>query len=215
MSILNSKIHPDFQKLLDRYQSDPRFEGKEPDRQTCINYLIALNNWIQVVEKPSEIQAVLLSGSFSSLKKDTPDLREVINGPWFGNREGGSDLDVLFLYASNIAGLLKLKWLNFNIPERESTHPDDFEANAYDTLKLQLRENCSEALINRVEIHVAVLTPTLGELALKKYIRHMISTGTLIWGDLQSSNYGKYREDPPSFNRPASDSIINLMGGGF
>lgn len=209
-------VHPDFQKLLERYHIDPRFSGKEQERQKCLGYLLSLNDWVQRITKPPEITAVLLTGSFSCLKKDTPDLAPVISGPWFGGvREGGSDLDVLFVYSSNISGLLKLRWLDFNIPERELVHPDDFVVNTINFLKSQLNQNCSNEFINRVEIHVSVLTQTLGRFALKKYVRHMIQTGTLIWGNLEISDYGKYREKPPLFRRPDSDPIIDQMIGTF
>lgn len=212
----NLKAHPDFQKLLERYHIDPRFSGKEQERQKCIDYLLNLSDWVQRITKPLEITAVLLTGSFSCLKKDTPDLAPVIRGPWFrGCREGGSDLDVLFVYSSNISGLLKLRWLDFNIPERELVHPDDFVVNTIIFLKSQLNQNCSNEFINRVEIHVSVLTQTLGRFALKKYVRHMIQTGTLIWGILGQGDYGIYRDNPPTILRPTSDPIIDLMSGGF
>lgn len=210
-----SEIHPDYTRLIERYKTDSRFSDKERDRQKCLDYLIELNSWVQKVQLPPEIQAVLLAGSFSSLKNDSPDLRPVVHGPWFrGTREGGSDLDVLFLYSSNIAGLLKLKWLDFNIPERELVHPDDFVVKTIEFLKGQL-QNTSEDFRDRAEIHVAVLTPTLGMLALKKYVRHMIQTGTLIRGYLNLMDYGKYRESPPAINRPSSDPVLDLMAGGF
>jgi len=209
-------IHPDFQNLLDRYRTDQRFAGKEQDRQVCIWYLTELNSWVQRVVLPSEIQAVLLSGSFSSMKKTTPDLEPVVHGPWFrGVREGGSDIDVLFLYTSDIVGLLKLRWLDFNIPERELAHPDDFIVNTLKSLRILLHDNCSTELAERVEIHLAVLTPTLGELALQKYVRHMIQTGTLIRGSLQIADYGRYRNNPPAIRRPTSDPIIDRMSGSF
>lgn len=212
----NPIVHPDFQKLLDRYITDQRFSGKEQDRHICISYLVELNNWVQNIVLPSEIQAVLLTGSFSSLKKESPDLEPVIRGPRFnGTREGGSDIDLLFLYSSDVAGLLKLKWLDFNIPERELVHPDDFVVNTIRLLEEQLRMGCSMELANRVEIHVVILTSMLGCLALKKYVRHMIQTGTLIWGNLQIADYGKYRNNPSIIKRPSSDPIIDRMAGGF
>ncbi len=209
-------FHSDYHKLLSRYENDYRFATREQERQKCIDYLIGLGNWVQRVKKPPEIQAVLLAGSFSSLKKETPDLEPVIHGPWFrGMREGGSDMDVLFLYSSNIAGLLKLRWLDFNVPERELVHPDDFVVNTIRYLNDQLRRDCSQELVNRVEVHVAVLTSTLGKFALKKYVRHMIQTGTLIWGDLSIGDYGRYRENPPALKRNSADAIIDRMAGGF
>lgn len=212
----NIYTHPDFASLIDRYVLDSRFDGKENDRQKCINYLYELNDWVQTVKKPPEIQAVLLAGSFSALNKEAPDLNPVNHGPWYwGTREGGSDMDVLFVYSSNIRGLLKLKWQDFNLSERELVHPDDFVVNTKHSLKDQLYRDCSPDFVNRVEIHVVVLTQELGKIALKKYVRHMIQTGTLIWGDLKINDYGKYRTNPPSFTRPSSDALIDRMGGGF
>ncbi|OGD81553.1 hypothetical protein A2572_04165 [Candidatus Collierbacteria bacterium RIFOXYD1_FULL_40_9] len=216
MSRLHPDTHPDFLDLLGRYEKDRRFLCAEEDRKKCIDYLLELNDWVQSAKKLPEILAVLLAGSFSSLKAETPDLRPVVDGPWYrGRREGGSDIDVLFFYKTNIAGLLKLKWLDFNLPERELVHPDDFIVNTIRSLCDQLKNNCSPELGNRVEIHVAALTQTLGKFALKKYARGMIQTGTLIWGSLPINDYGKYRENPPTFKRNTSDAILDQMSGGF
>lgn len=209
-------IHPDFEKLISRYRQDTRFVGKEIERQKCIDYLLGLGSWIQKITMPTDISAVLLAGSFSCINPEIPDLAPVVRGPWFnGVRDGGSDMDVLFIYSSNISGLLRLKWLNFNVPEREICHPDDFVVNSIDFLKRQLKQDCSDDLNNRVDVHVSVLTKTLGKFALKKYVRHMIQTGTLVWGNLPVSDYGKYRENPPAFRRPKYDPIIDRMTGTF
>ena len=209
-------IHQDFENLISRYHHDTRFVGKEIERKKCIDYLLGLGEWIQKITMPTEISAVLLSGSFSCVKPEIPDLAPVVHGPWFnGVRDGGSDMDVLFIYSSNISGLLRLKWLDFNVPERELVHPDNFVINTINFLKLQLKQDCSDELVNRVEVHVSVLTNTLGKFALKKYVRHMIKTGTLIWGDLPVSDYGKYRQNPPTFRRPKYDPIIDRMTGTF
>lgn len=216
MNIIHPDTHPDFLDLLGRYEKDGRFLGAEDNRKKCIDYLLELNSWIQSVKKPPEIQAVLLAGSFSCLKTETPDLSPVVDGPWyFGKREGGSDIDVLFFYRTNISGLLKLKWLDFNLPERELVHPEDFVVNTIRSLNDQLKNSCSQEFGNRVEIHVAALTQILGKLALKKYVRGMIQTGTLIWGSLPINDYGKFREIPPTFKRNTSDAIVDRMSGGF
>ncbi len=212
-----SAMHPDFRSLLERYIDDPRFDSDEPARVACIEYLLELNEWVQNIHKPPEISAVILAGSFSSYKTTPPNLEPVIDGPRpNGVREiGGSDMDVLFTYKSDISGLLNLKWLDFNTPEREMVHPDDFVYNTLKHLRHELKRQGSKRLSNRVELLIAVLTPTLGELALKKYVRHMIKTGTLIWGDIPVASYGKFREKDLPYKRPSSDSIQDKQDGGF
>ena len=211
-----TNIHPDYQRLLVRYLSDPRFIGAEDESETCINYLLELNEWVQTVKKPPEIQAILLTGSLSHFKEERPDLNPIIDGPrWNGAREGGSDIDVLCLYRGNIGSLLKLKWLDMNIPERELVHPDDFVINARNYFRESLKLSKFQALSNRIELHVAVLTPELAETALKKYVRYMIRTGTLIWGSLNLPSYGTHRDTPLHFKRPSRDPIIEQMAGGF
>ena len=216
MDRLHPNTHPDFLGLVDRYEKDIRFKGRDDDRQKCINNLLALNNWVQLIVKPPEIMAVLLAGSFSALKEETPDLAPVIDGPrYWGKREGGSDMDVLFFYRTSVAGLLKLKWLDFNLPERELVHPGNFLMNTIKDFRGQLVKKSPAELAARVEVHVVGLTPALGKFALKMYVKNMIRTGTLMWGNLTIDDYGKRRDNPPTFKRNARDGVIDQMGGGF
>ncbi len=216
MDRLHPGTHPDFLGLLNRYENDRRFTGNEADRQKCIDYLLELNDWVQLVSKPPEIQAVLLAGSFSALNPEPPDLRPFENSPKYrGVRRGGSDIEVLFVYSSNLLGLLRLKWLDFNIPERELEHPDNFLTNTWKDLRRQLFEQTSRDLSSRIEMGLFALTPTLGKYALKRHIRHMITTGTLMWGSLAISDYGKRRDNPPKIKRPDIDPILYMMDGGF
>jgi hypothetical protein len=209
-------MHPDYLALLNRYSNDLRFGQDLWSKQECIRYLTELNTWVQTVSKPAEIRAILLTGSFSHLNVQPPNLQPVIDGPITGfGKPGGSDIDLLFLYQSNIKGLLNLKWLDLNVPERELTHPQNFVVN---TRKYFQKELClfgNNDLTKRVEMHVVVLTPELGEVGLKGYVKSMIKVGTLIWGEIALPSYGTYREKPLRFKRPGTDSILDQMGGGF
>lgn len=70
-------------------------------------------------------------------------------------------------------------------------------------------------LFNRIELHVIILTDSLKSVILPKAVRHIIRTGTLMWGSLPLAIYGTHRDKPLPFKSPDIDPIIDMMGGGF
>jgi len=204
-------LHPDFKALLERYKTDQRFQGNDQVREQIIVYLTELNEFIQAVEKPPDVQAVLLTGSFSSLKKEPPDLRKPvgIEPRWDGSRRGGSDIDLLVALKSSVSDLIRLKWYQITAPGFEIPHPRDFTINTRRYFKSQLEKYGNQDLIDRVEISAIPITESLKEMTLKEYFKHMVGTGTLLWGDLPLPSYGVYRDNPPEIKRPA----IKITGG--
>lgn len=60
-----TSLPSDLSSLLERYKTDRRFEGKEHARSKCIEGILQLNTLLQTTKLPTNIKAILLTGSLS------------------------------------------------------------------------------------------------------------------------------------------------------
>lgn len=192
--------HPDFLSLIARYETDKRFKNPQ-ERKKCIQLLLELNDWAQSIEKPPEIFALMLFGSFSKLGENPPRLQPYRNAPKFNDRRSGgsgSDIDILCFYKTNVLGWLWLKLAEFNLDFDELVHPEDFLYNTGRYLKASMWNNPRYSNVaQRAEINVIPYIPGIGGITSEHGIyKQIVSTGTLLWGRSPSRIYGKTREKP-------------------
>lgn len=162
----------DLRTLLDRYATDPRFNGKETARKACIDAILELNQFIQTAEIPDTIQAILLTGSLSEKKNWIPNI--YTGGPNIGNLS--SDRDVLIVLKGSPVRL----------------HPRFH--NGGDEAHYLVREWQGQGHIPDVgRLHITTTNRLPGFFHRYPTTERMLDVGTLLYGSMPPGSYGKHR----------------------
>ncbi len=173
------QMHPDFQTLIERYRTDPRFEGKEQERQVCINTLNRLNEFVQMMSLPEGIGGVILGGSLSYEGK-MPRFKE--------DGQLASDIDLLFVHNA----ITKIG--KHDIPAH---HPADLSDYIWGQAKQLgffdlLKDNYGNG--PGIEVHFFHGQRGIFNRDIRDDVsKHMMQTGTLIRGTVPYDDYGIYR----------------------